>query len=149
LKADYEVKELTPEDFILYNESFYRTLENLRESPVLGMKESKYLLEKINAQDSHIFVAIKDKEGIIGTAKIIIEQKFFDGGKKASHIEDVVTRKGFDGIGIAGILVNEAIEFSKREKCYKVILDCDEKLLNFYEKFGFEKSGEFMRMYLK
>ncbi len=149
MKKDYDVKELTTEDFILYNESFYRTLENLRESPVLGMKESKDLLEKVNAQEGHIFVAIKNHEEIIGTAKIIIEQKFFDGGKKAGHIEDVVTRKGFEGMGIGGALVKEAIELSKRERCYKIILDCDEKLLNFYEKFGFKKAGDFMRMYLK
>jgi hypothetical protein len=39
--------------------------------------------------------------------------------------------------------VNEA----KKEKCYKIILDCDENLENFYKKSGLEKKGIQMAKY--
>ena len=37
---------------------------------------------------------------IIGSTTLLIEQKFIHDGGKVGHIEDVVTRKGYEGFGI-------------------------------------------------
>ena len=43
---------------------------------------------------------------MIGATTLLVEQKFIHSGGKAGHIEDVVTRKGFEGLGIGSALIN-------------------------------------------
>lgn len=145
----YEIKELKPADLLKYNESFYITLSALKESPILSIKDSITLLQIVEKQEGHIFVAIEKPYGVVGTSKLLIEQKFTNGGEKAGHIEDVATRIGFQGKGIQKSLINKVFEVSKLNNCYKLTLDCKPELRTFYEKMGFEDSGKFMRMYLK
>ncbi len=146
---DYKIKEISNEEFIKYNESFYITLSALKESSTLSIKNSIELLEEINSQNGHIFVAIQEPYGIIGTAKLLIEQKFSNEGEKSGHLEDIVTRIGFRNKGVQKNLIMEIIKYSKINNCYKITLDCDSKLEEFYNKFGFKDSGNFMRKYLK
>ena len=35
----------------------------------------------------------------------------------------------------------------KENNCYKVILDCDERLVNYYGKYGFINKGKYMGLY--
>ncbi|MFZ1971034.1 MAG: GNAT family N-acetyltransferase [Candidatus Nanoarchaeia archaeon] len=146
-RIDYKIRELTAEYLSHHNCTFYLTLSNLKESPELEIEKSRSLLERINSQDGHVFVAINEDYGIIGSTKIMIEQKLLRGGVKAGHIEDVATRKGFCGIGVAKNLVKRAIDFSRENQCYKIVLDCGEELKDFYKNLGFENAGDFMRMY--
>ena len=139
-----QVKEL--EDDHLIN-SFFDTLSNLTEIgiDVYNKEFSRKIFEKIKKADNiKIFVAIKDSD-IVGSITAIIEQKFVHNGGKICHIEDVVTRKGFEKLGIGSILVEKVIEFAIQEKCYKVILNCSEYNSKFYEKLGFYKHDVGMR----
>ena len=143
-QLNYNIKELEDEDLENY-EGFFETLGNLREVGNLSLSESKEILKKIKSQDGHIFVAIT-KNKIIGAATGLIEQKFIRKGAVCMHIEDVSTRKGFEGNGIATKLINKLIDFAKERGCYKIILDCEEKLLYFYSKSGFKQEDFHMRM---
>ena len=140
----YEIKELTKEDLRACG-GLFETLENLTQVDYLDLETSEKLLDKIHTQDGHVFVAIIEHE-IIGATTILIEQKFIRGGKKCGHIEDVVTRKEYQGQGIAGALINRAIDYARQEGCYKIILDCEERIKGFYEKFGFVEKEKQMRL---
>jgi glucosamine-phosphate N-acetyltransferase len=139
-----QVKEL--EDHHLIN-SFFDTLSNLTEIgiDVYNKEFSRKIFEKIKKADNiKIFVAIKDSD-IVGSITAIIEQKFVHNGGKICHIEDVVTRKGFEKLGIGSVLVEKVLELAIQEKCYKVILNCSEYNSKFYEKLGFYKHDVGMR----
>ncbi|MGI9011996.1 MAG: GNAT family N-acetyltransferase [Nitrososphaeraceae archaeon] len=139
-----QVKEL--EDDHLIN-SFFDTLSNLTEIgiDVYNKEFSRKIFEKIKKADNiKIFVAIKDSD-IVGSITAIIEQKFVHNGGKICHIEDVVTRKGFEKLGIGSVLVEKVLELAIQEKCYKVILNCSEYNSKFYEKLGFYKHDVGMR----
>ena len=139
-----QVKEL--EDHHLIN-SFFDTLSNLTEIgiDVYNKEFSQKIFEKIKKGDNiKIFVAIKDSD-IVGSITALIEQKFVHNGGKICHIEDVVTRKGFEKLGIGSILVEKVLELAIQEKCYKVILNCSEYNSKFYEKLGFYKHDVGMR----
>jgi glucosamine-phosphate N-acetyltransferase len=77
----------------------------------------------------------------------MVEQKILRWWSKAGHIEDVAVRKWFEWIWIWKALNIKAIEKSKELGCYKIILDCNKWLEEFYEKIWFETSGIFMRKY--
>ena len=143
-KTQIQVKELENDDL---SNSFFDTLSNLTEigKDVYNTEFSQEIFEKIRKSSNiKIFVAIKDND-IVGSITAIIEQKFIHNGGKICHIEDVVTRKGFEKLGIGSILVKKVLELAKKEKCYKVILNCSEYNSKFYEKLGFYKHDIGMR----
>lgn len=143
-KSKIQIKELE-DDYL--NDSFFETLSNLAEinETIYNKEFSRNILEKIKKSGNiKVFVAFNDTE-IIGSITTIIEQKFIHNGGKVCHIEDVVTRKGFENLGIGSILVEKALDLAVQEKCYKVILNCSNYNSSFYEKFGFYKHDIGMR----
>src|SRR5688500_6262165 len=142
--SEIQVKELENDDL---TNSFFDTLSNLTEigKDVYNIEFSQKIFEKIRKSSNiKIFVAIKNND-IVGSITAIIEQKFIHNGGKICHIEDVVTRKGCEKLGIGSILVEKVLEFATLEKCYKVILNCSEYNSKFYEKLGFYKHDIGMR----
>jgi glucosamine-phosphate N-acetyltransferase len=143
------LRELQDDDLI---NGFFETLSNLSEVGSIGKERNlaEKILNTIKQDKNYITIIAEDKKNhqIIGTATLFIEQKFIHNGGKAGHIEDVVTRKGYEGRGIGKGMVKELIKKAKENGCYKIILDCDEKVTSFYEKIGFRKHSIMMRINL-
>ena len=78
---------------------------------------------------------------IVGSTTLLIEQKFIHNGGRVGHIEDVVVSKEFEGRGIGIKLVTSLLKKAEEMKCYKTILDCEEKLIPFYEKIGLDRKS--------
>ncbi len=91
------------------------------------------------------YVAVENNR-IIGTASIFIEPKFIHDGRPAGHIEDVAVHKKHQGKGIGRLLIDKILRFCNKKNCYKVILDCDGEVIEFYKKFGFIRNGTCMRL---
>jgi len=75
---------------------------------------------------------------LIGSGTIIIEPKIIHGGKSVGHIEDVVVHPQYRNLGIAQTILDKLVDYSKKD-CYKVILNCNPNMEQFYNKSGFEK----------
>jgi glucosamine-phosphate N-acetyltransferase len=102
-------------------------------------------LQKIN-NNSTIYVIEFNKE-LIATATILYEYKFIHNISISAHIEDVCVKEKYRKNKIGKKIIDYLIEKAKNKKCYKIILDCDEKLENFYCKSNFKKSGLYMSLY--
>jgi glucosamine-phosphate N-acetyltransferase len=141
------VRKLKEEDF---SNGFLETLSNLSEVGKIKYEidVAKEIFNRINNEENYKIIVAEDKatNQIIGTATLLIEQKFIHSGGKAGHIEDVATRHGYEGKGIGRKIIEELIKIAKESKCYKVTLDCDEKVAGFYEKLGFKKHQIMMRI---
>lgn len=95
--------------------------------------------------NSRTFVA--DWNGrVIGTATLLIERKFIHGGGRVGHIEDVSVRGEHQRQGIGTALVRYAIGVARQCGCYKVILDCFDDLVPFYERMGFRPFNRGLRL---
>ena len=94
------------------------------------------------------FVALLDGK-VVGTASLLIEPKFIHDGGVTGHVEDVAVHPECQGRGIGALLVARLMEESRKEGCYKVILDCAETVIPFYEKLGFRKWERAMRIDLE
>ena len=140
------IRELKEEDL---SNGFIETLSNLSEVGELAKDTTRKrkILSEIKDKNYRIVIAEDNQNHqVIGSATLLIEQKFIHNGGKAGHIEDVVTRKGYEGKGIGREILKELIKIAKDNECYKIILDCDEKLVKFYEKLGFKKHSIMMRL---
>ena len=79
-------------------------------------------------------VAEGEKGQIMGSSSLHIIEKI---NRKVGLIEDVVVFKKYRGKSVASSLVSQLISISKKEGCYKTILNTDSKTKSFYEKLGF------------
>jgi glucosamine-phosphate N-acetyltransferase len=140
--TDVTVRKLQKKD--LFN-GFLQSLDSLRKASDLNPKKANMIFNKIDEnRDQVIYVAVKDNI-VIGSASIIIEQKFIHGGGKVGHIEDVVVAKKFQGKGIGQKIVKSLLEYAQKQGCYKTILDCTDEVIPFYERIGFKRYSNSMR----
>lgn len=97
----------------------------------------------------HQIIVLEDTQTkkIVGTITLLIEQKLIRDYGKVAHIEDVVVDNNYRGQGLGKKLINEAMKIAKENNCYKIILDCDNHNIKFYEKCNFEHKGAFMAHY--
>ena len=94
------------------------------------------LLSRIMNNGSIIIAELNGK--IIGSITILLEQKFIHNSAIYAHIEDVFVNESYRRKGIGEKLLKEAISYSKNNYVYKITLNCNYNLKNFYEKNDFE-----------
>ena len=124
---------------------FLESLDHLRQSSNLEPNSARNILKKILENENHIIHVAELNGKIVGSTTLLIEQKFIHEGGFVGHIEDVVVNKKFEGQGIGMKLVLSLLDVAKEKKCYKTILNCEDKLLPFYEKIGFKQKSTEMR----
>lgn len=84
---------------------------------------------------------------LAATASLVVEPKFIHGGKRVGHLEEVVVDRDYRGEGLGERIVRYvAHEAITRLGCYKVILNCVEDNIGFYQKTGFRLDTVGMRL---
>jgi glucosamine-phosphate N-acetyltransferase len=99
----------------------------------------------ISNTSSNSIVGIYDNE-IVAYGAVVIESKIR--GESSGHIEDIVVDNSVKGKKIGVNLIKELVKIAKEKGCYRVTLFCDESLVNFYNKNGFNVSGTSMKVHL-
>ena len=118
------------------------------ENKELNCENFNEILKNILQNNNHnIFLYLDNSDNILGALTLLIEQKFIHNGKCVAHIEDFVVKKEFRSQNIGKDLMNYAIDYAKQNNCYKVILDTDSKLVNYYRNYGFVNKGIYMGCY--
>ena len=84
---------------------------------------------------------------IVAYGSIVIENKIR--GDIAGHIEDIVVDTTVRGRMVGVKLVKELVKIGKSKGCYRITLFCDEKLIKFYERNGFEVNNVMMKCFLE
>lgn len=80
-----------------------------------------------------------EEEGnVVGTIKILLEEKFYREKCVVAHIEDVIVDEDHRGNNVGKFLVNFAIDYAKNNLCYKLMLTCKDEYITFYQKCGFK-----------
>lgn len=91
------------------------------------------------------YVALLD-DRVAGTASLLIEPKFIHNGGTVGHIEDVAVHVAYQHHGVGAALVRHLMDVCREQNCYKVILDCEENVIPFYEQLGFRRWEVAMRV---
>ena len=133
------------------NETNYNEINNLynyfgfNDKRILDFKNLKSLIERL-PKNHNIFFYLENNK-IVGAITLIIEQKIIHSGGKVGHIEDFVVLDEYRNKGIGSLLYNYVKILCEQNKCYKMILDCNELIENYYIKKGFVKKGSYMGYY--
>lgn len=86
---------------------------------------------------------------IVASGSVLIERKFIRACASCGHIEDVVVDTSQRGTGLGKELVQHLVMKAKACGCYKVILDCAEHNVSFYQKVGLKRSDVHMIKYFE
>jgi len=108
-------------------------------------RKAGVIFGKISKNPQQVIYVAEENSKIIGSASILIEQKFIHDGGKVGHIEDVAVRKEFQGKGVGKQIVVALLRYAEKQGCYKTILDCTDELIPFYENIGFKLHSNSMR----
>lgn len=139
---DYRLRRLEKKDYTSQYFALLRQLTSCNDDRI-----SKSVFEDFvdSLGDRHQIWLIEQKDGrIVGTGTLLIEQKIIHDMGKVGHIEDVVIDTACRGVGLGEMLVRHLKKIALDRKCYKVILDCQEDRIGFYQKCGFGKKGVMM-----
>lgn len=136
---------------------YFKLLSEL--SPSLDIDLTEWYKEKIQEnfdklwsdfvdnKNHHIIVAFSVfSPYVAATASLLIENKI--NGKNAAHIEDVVVSKVYRGLGLGGAMIKRLIDVARDKECYKIILNCSDKNVPFYDHLGFTKIDNGMKLVL-
>lgn len=100
-------------------------------------------LQAIIADDSRpIFVAVDEKEEVIGYAFCVFQQHMNNNiltDIKTLYIDDLCVDEKRRGMHIGKQLYEYVVDFAKRQGCYNLTLNvwsCNENAMNFYERCG-------------
>jgi|TARA_R110001592_G_scaffold98243_2_gene280765 glucosamine-phosphate N-acetyltransferase len=83
---------------------------------------------------------------IIAYGSIVIENKIR--GELAGHIEDIVVDRNFRDKNIGVKLIKKLVKIGYKKDCYRITLTCDQSLINFYSKNGFNVNNIAMKKHL-
>lgn len=142
---NYKISELH------YNDYYNGFLQLLEQLTVVNANEISYeaFKEHMNTMKSKVFIIRNETNKVIATAAIFIEHKFIHKLSSVGHIEDVVVDLNYRGLGLGKMLVDYCVEYAKNNNCYKVILNCSNENVGFYEKCDFINKNVEMSLYIK
>ncbi len=110
-----------------------------------NLDKIRTFLSTCDQQNKHVYV-VKYEHMVVGTGSIFIEQKIIHGMGKVGHIEDIVIDQFHRGNGMSKKLIDILINIAKENECYKIILNCSNDMIEFYEKIGFNRQANCMRI---
>ncbi len=125
--------ENTPESIEAYRLGFERFLDYLEENP----------LHKV------FVLYCNETHKVVGLGTLLLEKKIIHNFGTVAHIEDIVSSPEFQNQGLGKRIIRNLIYEAKKEKCYKIILNCTPELKAFYQKCGFEEKNTQMAIYLE
>ena len=142
-----------PQKIDIINKSYIDLLTQLTNSNYLDNDIFVQQINNIYANNSKIFISYLSNPNcndfiVVGTVTCFLQPKIIRNARFAAYIEDVVVHKDFRNNGIAGKLLLFAKDFAIKNNCYKILLNCEDSLIPFYNKYGFQEKGRYMTQYL-
>lgn len=137
---------------LILNFIFVGYLDCLAQLTIVGEISRESFTDRFNFMKSQKGIynpyVITDGNGmIVAAGTLLIEKKFIRNCGQCGHIEDIVVDSEQRGKNLGKILLKALKELANQLGCYKVILDCEEGKVQFYEKCGFKEKGTQMAFY--
>ena len=141
--TEVKVRRLEPDDF---EKDFLESLSALTVVDLTPEQAREVYKKIVDNPVYNIFVAELPDGQVVGTVMFLVTQRFIHQGGKVGHIEDMAVKREFQRKGIGSTLMRAAIEEARKRGCYKIILDCAERNVPFYENLNFRKKEYQMRL---
>jgi len=146
LSPNLKLRPLAKDDF---DKGIFDCLEQLSITGDISQKKFVERFEEMKKAGGYYTIAIEDEDQgkIVGLGTLFVEMKFLRNCGKAGHIEDIVVHDSQRGKNLGKRIIEQLKHIGKELGCYKLILDCNEKNIPFYEKCGLTVKDVQMTLY--
>lgn len=128
-----------------YNE-FINLVKSFRNTNISYNQFRNYISELTNFYD--IFLLIDEESGnIIGCITVLLEQKIIHNLQLVCHVEDLIINNNYKNKGFGSIILDYIKKYAIVKNCYKIILNCDSNIKEFYIKNNFTSKNIEMSYY--
>jgi len=100
---------------------------------------------KIIEDQNTVYKVAVAGEKILAVASLITINKILRSGSRMGLIEDVAVSSEARGLGLGKLLIKDLLSIGEELGCYKVILNCSDENVKFYEKCGMYLAENQMR----
>ncbi|WWC91300.1 uncharacterized protein L201_006243 [Kwoniella dendrophila CBS 6074] len=148
LPDNVHVRPLASNDLL---RSHFELLNTLRESPALAPSVYSAIFQHFKSCPGTYYIVVmvnKENDQLVASGSLIVERKHINNAGASGHLEDIVVSDSMQGKGLGQKLVVGLRDLAVNLGCYKVILDCKEPKMPFYEKCGFHKRSAGMAYYV-
>ncbi|KAI9141156.1 acyl-CoA N-acyltransferase [Paraphysoderma sedebokerense] len=149
LPAGYLIRSLDLSD---YEKGFLDCLSHLTVVGEISRAQfvDRFAYLKLHSHEYFVIV-IEDvnNKRIAAAGTVLVERKFIRQCGLVGHIEDIVVNEKYRGLQFGRYIIDMLKHIGQAVGCYKIILDCAEKNVKFYEKCGFERKEVEMVWYIK
>ncbi|KAI8867947.1 acyl-CoA N-acyltransferase [Ramicandelaber brevisporus] len=153
-----EVQALLPPGYILRplasddnTKGYLDCLANLTIAPPLSAEHYSERFQLMKHRGGYYIVVIENtslaSKSIVACGTVLHELKFYREMATCAHIEDIVVSESERGKKFGLHIINQLKWLSAQLGCYKVILNCNEHNVGFYEKCGLTKKDVQMTLY--
>lgn len=122
-----------------YRRGFLQSLSQL--TNVGEISEAQFLnrFAEMRAKGDYYVTVIEDLRSnkIIGSATLVVERKFIHSCGIRAHLEDVVVDDTYRGKQLGKLIVVTVTLLADVVGCYKMSLECKDKLIPFYRSMGY------------
>lgn len=131
-----KVRPLQSGDF---HRGFLQILSQLTSVGNVSLAQFLNRFAQMRASGDYYVTVIVDTryDKIIGSATLVLEHKFIHGCSVRGRLEDVVVDDTYRGKQLGKLIVVTVSLLAERLGCYKMSLDCKDKLIPFYKSIGY------------
>jgi glucosamine-phosphate N-acetyltransferase len=133
-----------------YNKNYFDLLSQLTIAGKPDFEEYKQIYKEMHSDKLNKVFVVEDitLSKVIANINCHVEQKLIRNLGKVCHIEEFIIDSEYRNKKIGNQLLQLAVTYAKEIKCYKIILNCSDNVVEFYEKNGFTKSTNGMSKYI-
>ncbi|XP_050667953.1 probable glucosamine 6-phosphate N-acetyltransferase isoform X2 [Leptidea sinapis] len=123
-----------------YDKGFLQLLSQLTSTGNISRKLFDERFTQMKMSGGYYVTVIEDKRisKLIGAATLTVEQKFIHNCSLRGRLEDVVVNDTYRGKQLGKLIVVTVSLLAQELGCYKMSLDCKDKLIKFYETLGYK-----------
>lgn len=131
-----KVRPLQSGDF---HRGFLQILSQLTKVGDVSLTQFLNRFAQMRASGDYYVTVIVDTryDKIIGSATLVLERKFIHGCATRGRLEDVVVDDTYRGKQLGKLIVVTVSLLAEQLGCYKMSLDCKDKLIPFYKSIGY------------
>jgi len=136
LSSGLAIRPLLLSDF---NSGFLPLLAQLTSVGEVTWQQWEERWRELKASAGYFIIVVEDvaEEKVVGAATLLVEKKFIHQCGQVGRVEDVVVSDEYRGRQLGKLLVSSCSLLAKRLNCYKVTLNCNDKMVKFYTSLGY------------
>ncbi|KAI9319802.1 glucosamine 6-phosphate N-acetyltransferase-like protein [Dichotomocladium elegans] len=146
LPPGYTLRPLRRDD---YARGFIKVLGQLSITGQITQPMFEERFDLMKRLGTYFLVCIETSNTIVACATLIVEHKFLHHCGQSAHIEDVVVDDTQRGKRLGIRLIDQLKYMSEELGCYKIILNCTQHNIPFYEKCDMKVAQVQMTRYLR